>query len=212
MFFIVYRSKITCKSDKDCPEYSRCEKATDGTNSICKFGSFLCPKKLKDRFMTGITNENCIFVNTDVWNLDKEEMIKDINSNSLDDKLILKTCPKYYNKSQIKCSTEKCMKDDNCFSGMCQSQKCIVNDKVDHSIYRCTGSNNKVKCGKHLGMMCGSDEDCYSSHCTYGHCSTKGTTSTFLRNLGSELLIAIGIFVLIFCIIYIILRIYHSFK
>ncbi|OUM63723.1 hypothetical protein PIROE2DRAFT_9661 [Piromyces sp. E2] len=168
-------SKLTCKFDTDCPEYSKCVKSEDGSKSFCKFGSFLCPKKIKDRFMSVVTNDNCIFVNTNIWDLDREKIIKeDFKKNTADDNLILKTCPRIINdKNALSCYTDPCDKDDDCFSGMCQSHKCVLNDKVDHYIYRCTGNDNKVKCGKHYGMMCGSNDNCYSSHCNRHFCTYK---------------------------------------
>jgi len=64
--------------------------------------------------------------------------------------------------------------DEDCISGKCSFNKCIINNQLDHQIYRCSGTDNNIKCGKQLGMECNSDEDCYSGICYHNTCVKKG--------------------------------------
>ncbi|OUM57278.1 hypothetical protein PIROE2DRAFT_65095, partial [Piromyces sp. E2] len=147
---------LRCNIDSDCPEYSKCEKVSNSTLSFCKFGSFLCSKKVDDDLKTEKNNDYCVFINTDIWNLDKEEMVGDANRNQKTDiKPILKTCPSHNPNTNMICKTEKCTKNEDCFSGMCQSNICVYNDKIKNEfIYRCSGTdNNNIKCGKHFGVV-----------------------------------------------------------
>ena len=58
-----------------------------------------------------------MFVNTEIWNIDKEEIIEDNNGNTPIIKPIMKTCPNQFGRKYVsKCKTEKCSKDEDCFS------------------------------------------------------------------------------------------------
>lgn len=96
---------------------------------------------------------------------------------------ILKICPpqnpRGYNG--YKCFTELCIKDEDCFSGMCQNGVCINNSKLDYTIYRCSSVANSttysMRCGKVGGMECGSDVECYDYNCQFSHKSYCGISS-----------------------------------
>jgi len=134
----------------------------------------------------------CHYVNTDIYDIDIDI------TNSTNTKPILGICPpfnprgdlqyryeeddddyKYFTEynEDVKCFTEKCSNDNDCFSGMCQNGVCINNIKADYIIYRCTGvfkqNHTTMKCAKFHGMECGSNEDCYTEVCNKGYCSTS---------------------------------------
>ena len=147
-----------------------------------------------------------MFVNTEIWNIDKEEIIKDNNGNTPIIKPIMKICPHQSRKYVSSCKTEKCSKDEDCFSGMCSSKVCVMNEQVNHIIYRCTGNSKNIKCNKQLGMSCGSDEDCYSGSCLNYYCSSEKELSlgkailTLITNLLFIVLVValiVGLFFLI---------------
>jgi len=82
--------------------------------SLCKFGSFLCPKKNR------VENPyKCVSIDTEILD------------NPSGTKPILKICPPHnlrgYNSGE--CITKICKKDEDCFSGMCQNGVCITNFK-----------------------------------------------------------------------------------
>jgi len=167
------RDKMTCNSDKDCPQFSYCETYTINKKeySLCKFGDFLCPE-------TNLNDENntstCSFVNTDIYDLDNHEIR---NGFPKDTKPILKTCEKY-DKNNEECYTETCSKDEDCFSGACYKNTCIYID----DIYRCSGTkdNKYMKCGKFDYVQCNRDKSCYSGICN-SHCNTKAEIKKLKR-------------------------------
>lgn len=179
---------MTCKSDSDCPQFSKCEKNDTGNNSVCVFGSFLCPLTLNSYFQNnGKKDEYCLYVNTNIWNLDKEHMYE---SYPKDTKPILKTCPKKEGKSrkmQVSCDTEKCINHEDCLSGKCSKNRCVTIDNFQ--IYRCTGNQNNVKCGKHYGIDCEKDDECYSGTCYYYSCTNKTKSDIFFELMGNITLI-----------------------
>ena len=142
-------------------------------------------------------------MNTDVWDLDKENFING-NSNENRNYPILKICP-----NSQKCKTEKCTKDEDCFSGLCRNNVCVRNYNLAHEIYRCTGINPNydaddiksmfnVKCGKQLGMYCNSNNECYSGICASNYCSTKKAPSplhSLIKNFSKGLLILAVIYI-----------------
>ena len=92
---------------------------------------------------------------------------------------------------------------------MCSSNVCVMNERVNHIIYRCTGNSKNIKCNKQLGMSCGSDEDCYSGSCLDHYCSNEKKPSlgkTILTSIPYLLLIVLvlallaGLIFLIICI------------
>lgn len=186
-------SKINCQKDSDCPEYSKCvDNNGNSTIFTCKFGSFLCPKRIQDTLSKGEVNGNCYFVNTELYDIDKQEIFKDAKEKS-PSKPIIKTCPYIVGKAVRKCKTEKCIKDEDCLSGLCYSNTCVSN--VNY-IYRCTGADINVKCGRQTEMSCNSDEECYTGHCAYDYCSTKKAKPrviVILQGFGQFILLMLGL-------------------
>lgn len=190
LIYLSNMEKVLCETDEDCPEFSNCEtfKGKDENQSVCKFGSFLCPEK---------PTENCIFVNTNVYDMDKESMRKGFPE---DTKPILKTCPDdslfISSGTTPRCNTEKCSKDDDCFSGKCSLNKCVY---IDY-IYRCEGNNNNnyIKCGKTNNMECIKSSECYSKNCNHGHCEKKDRSKKVITMILIFILIA-----LLICLIFI---------
>jgi len=197
--------KMKCTSDKDCPQYSKCN------NSICKFGDFLCPEPTDGYLMSLNIDPLCVYVDATKYDLDKEEVKK---GTSKDIKPILKTCGFVY---KIHCTTEKCNKNSDCLSGMCLNHICMNGDNLNYQIYRCSldgDQNYSMKCKKVNGMRCGNDSECYSNTCTSGdgnnkkyiipkYCSKTSYTSTVFKNvlIGFGILIGmIIVFLLIYCI------------
>ncbi|OUM57414.1 hypothetical protein PIROE2DRAFT_65025 [Piromyces sp. E2] len=137
--------EMKCKYDSDCPQYSKCKSITDGnqTHSLCKFGDFLCPEVTDGYFTNSNVNESCVYVDALMYDLD-EETIKE--GFSKDIKPILQICGK-----SESCTTEKCNKNSDCFSGMCLNHKCINGDNLNYEIYRCSVDDQAkyfMKCKK----------------------------------------------------------------
>ena len=148
-----------------------------------------------------------MFVNTEIWNIDKEEIIKDNNGNTPIIKPIMKICPHQSRKYVSSCKTEKCSKDEDCFSGMCSSKVCVMNEQVNHIIYRCTGNSKNIKCNKQLGMSCGSDEDCYSGSCLNYYCSNEKRLPDEKVSIPYGLIIVFASPIIITCLVFLILHI-----
>ncbi|ORX65029.1 hypothetical protein BCR32DRAFT_272869 [Anaeromyces robustus] len=206
-------SKMTCKTDKDCPEFSTCgsfkSKENEKTISVCRFGNFLCQGN-NNYFSKD--NDNCVYVNTTIWNMDKQEMNKGFDKKL---KPILKTCPNptinndnknynYFSNNNNKkkksgtsttedyCFTEKCTKDEDCISGLCYNGSCRTN----FIIYRCSGESSDdndeyLKCGKDISVVCESNEDCFTGYCSKHICQYKLTWSDALLLIGILIIILI---------------------
>jgi len=141
---------------------------------------------------------NCTFVNTEVWDLDKEQYVN--NTPNPSSQPILKICP-----NSNKCKTERCTKDEDCFSGLCHNNVCVKNYNIAHEIYRCSGTDAKVKCGKQLGMYCNNNDECYSGICNSNYCSnTKAPSpllSIFYGFLNGALIVAVIYIIILIAIL-----------
>jgi len=203
--------QMTCSSDKDCPEYSTCETINDGNKSlsICKFGDFFCPESTDGYFMNSNMTQSCVYVNAAMYDLDKEEIKEGFPK---DIKPILKTCGL---TNKIKCTTERCNRNTDCFSGMCLNNSCINGDNLNYEIYRCSVDDAKysMKCRKANGMKCGDDSECYSDICTNGddgykpkYCSNTGYTEFALKSMLVGIPMIVGFIILCILILYILKR------
>jgi len=118
---------------------------------------------------------------------------------------LFKTCDKTQveNKS---CTTDKCEKNEDCFSGLCYSNICIT----DKMIYVCNSVSTgieeapKISCVKQEGIKCDNNIEC-NGICEVGFC--KNLKSGSVENLGNTVLIfiiiAIVIVIILIGIIYI---------
>jgi len=201
--------QMKCKYDSDCPQYSKCKSITDGdqTHSICKFGDFLCPEVTDGYFTNSNVNESCVYVDALMYDLD-EETIKE--GFSKDIKPILQIC----SDTLGKCTTEKCNKNSDCFSGMCLNHKCVNGDNLNYEIYRCSADDQAkyfMKCKKVNGMKCGDNSECYSNICTYEnsskydsqyskYCTASKYVSKVKKVMRTIFYIIMGIILLLFII------------
>ncbi|ORX65030.1 hypothetical protein BCR32DRAFT_272870 [Anaeromyces robustus] len=197
-------TKMTCQTDKDCPEFSTCgsfkSKESKKTLNVCRFGNFLCQEKRGGYFSQ--ENDNCIYVNTKMWDMDEQEMNKGFDKKL---KPILKTCPNIVKSKKhdddddddddIDCDTEKCTKNEDCISGLCIDDSCRSNINM----YRCSGEGDGsddeeyLKCGKDAGMACEDDEDCFSGACDNNFCLAKKPSKLryLLYGIGGIVMLAI---------------------
>ncbi|OUM56992.1 hypothetical protein PIROE2DRAFT_65257 [Piromyces sp. E2] len=64
-----------------------------------------------------------------------------------------------------KCKTEKCTKNEDCFSGICYSNTCVTKEPL----YLCSSTDirkkNGIYCGKIANSKCKVDEECFSNYC-----------------------------------------------
>ncbi|ORX37493.1 hypothetical protein BCR36DRAFT_588386, partial [Piromyces finnis] len=125
---------IPCKEDSECPDYSRgCELFTlyNGQNDVeyklCDM-TFICHK-----------NETCLSLyNASVYYINVrgiEYGISFVNNNTLEhkeienkDKIILHSCNDEMYKHNL-CDTETCLMTENCYSGQCIHQTCMINSE-----------------------------------------------------------------------------------
>ncbi|OUM64540.1 hypothetical protein PIROE2DRAFT_8611 [Piromyces sp. E2] len=189
----IYRQDLACKSDTNCPEYSKCQNYEENgqTFSICRFEYFLCRE---------LDNEPCMYINSTIWNT----KFQIYQNKYLLEKLtpIIKTCPSRINGKKNKCSTQLCSEDNECFSGKCYNRKCISNDNTDkNSIILCSGQEKEyyMLCGKDSGMKCEDKEECYSKMSIYNFCSApplyaiSNTTAIIIRIIIITLIIVVVI-------------------
>jgi len=194
--------QMKCKFDSDCPQYSKCESVTDGdkTYSVCKFGDFLCPEVNGGYFKANSNvNESCVYVDATMYDLD-EEVIRE--GFSKDIKPILKICGHTVNFKD--CSTEKCNKNSDCFSGTCSNHSCINGENLNYEVYRCSVNDENqysMKCRKANGIQCGEDSECFSDICSkrseFKYCAKTSSTKSVLKII----LIIIGILAEIYLLI-----------
>ena len=149
-------------------------------------------------------SKKCLMVNENVYNLNNEMY----TSKPKTYKPILKTCDKTQveNKS---CTTDKCEKNEDCFSGLCHSNMCIT----DKTIYVCnsvsTGTDEAptISCKKQGGMKCDNNIEC-NGICNVGFCENLKSGSS--KNLGNTVLIFIIIAIIIVIILIGIIYIRHK--
>lgn len=128
---------MKCQSDRDCPEYSKCE------NFQCRFGDFICID-YKVSMISNIKEEDefCYYVNTNEYDI-KDEKFYNFNNST---RPILKTCPIF----ERRCKTETCYSDKDCLSGACSNNRCINSDKINYELQICSpnSTNDSMNCGK----------------------------------------------------------------
>jgi len=146
------QSPIKCPDAKDCPDDSTC---LDG---YCMFYNYLCNED---------ESEKCLMVNENVYNLNNEMYTSKPKSY----KPILKTCDKTQIDNKA-CTTDKCEKNEDCFSGLCYSNTCITGKTIYlcNSVIGLDSTIPTVKCKKQAGMKCDNDGECYYNWCNVGFC------------------------------------------
>jgi len=152
---------INCQSGKDCPFGSTCD-----TNYICTYGYFLCINNNK---------KNCLYINSKVYNPINEEYHVEYRDLFQYSKPVLKTCRKDGIEDKS-CKTERCEKNEDCISGSCSSNICLIN----YGIYLCKGTrrdNNMIfYCGKQAQMKCKKDEECFNQRCISSCCENSNSS------------------------------------
>ena len=129
----------------------------------------------------------CYYLNNTLWN-DHDKLIQnpldalETSTTSSSLKPIIKSCPEELIESH-QCQTDRCDRDEDCFSGRCVAQSCAT----DQAVYICSGTeadeiNNPIQCGKYHHMKCNKEEECTEPFtCREGYCESWQYKSSYRR-------------------------------
>eukprot|EP00833_Pecoramyces_ruminatium_P011329 jgi/Orpsp1_1/1185361/evm.model.c7180000093418.1 len=134
--------KIKCNNTEDCPFGLLC----DPEYNHCFASGLLC---------NDAENINCLFL--------EYEKTKDKETS----KIIIESCE----NNNTNCKTEKCNNNEDCYSGLCSSHKCIFKNPIYVCSHTESENLNSLLCQKYNNMKCSDSNECDSSYCnSEGYC------------------------------------------
>ncbi|OUM57791.1 hypothetical protein PIROE2DRAFT_64802, partial [Piromyces sp. E2] len=162
---------ISCKEDSECPDYSRgCELFTRYSNDGLNDAEY----KLCDMTFICHNNDTCLSLhNASTYYINIRGIEygisfvskKVIEKGEVDqkDKVILHSCDAHMYKHNL-CDTEVCETNENCYSGHCIHQTCMVNKERPSYMCRVDWLKEEEKpsmqCKGANGEKCSDNNDC----------------------------------------------------
>ncbi|KAG4107267.1 hypothetical protein H8356DRAFT_974469 [Neocallimastix lanati (nom. inval.)] len=156
------KREYKCSNSSECPFGSYCH-----PDNYCIF-EFICPDA---------ENEYCMSLNITMWRANDEVVVDEYSKKMY--RPILKTCSynnigkNGFSKIFASCYTEKCTENNECYSGICEYETCILGYKTN---YRCGNQEDiasGIKCALNNQMPCSNNSECYSKYCNKGVCKKK---------------------------------------
>jgi len=194
---------IPCKEDSECPDYSRgCELFTlyNGQDDIfyrlCDM-TFICHKNDK---CLSLQNASTYYINV----RGIEYGISFVNNSTLEnkeienkDKIILHSCSVDMYQHNL-CDTETCVMTENCYSGQCVHDTCMVDETKASYMCRIDWLEEEEKpsmqCKMANGEKCSDNSDCDSINVCddrYDVCASPLVAKTHDR--GRDYLFIVGV-------------------
>ena len=200
-FFIIFLLAYTLDKVK-CDNNISLFTITNYTLSTFRNANFNCSSLEECNFLTiwckDDVNDKCININMDYYDSYNEKLLnKELKT---EPKPILTTC-NIESVDNRKCKTPKCQQNNDCFSGLCYKNKCVVNK----DIYYCENSMNHIYCQKLNYMSCKEDNECLSSICINETCQPEDYNNANLKDN-----IELGIFIAFLFLMVLLLQLYFN--